>query len=188
MSVEIGYETHATSVDNERGLATGWLPGTLSERGREQARALGRRRREVDVVLVSDLARAVETAAIAFSGRDVPMFQDVRLRECNYGRLNGMRVSRLASERGAHIMEPWPGGQSYLDVVTDMKSLLADLPKNWDGARVCLIGHSANRWALDHLLLGEALEDLVDRPFGWQEGWHYSLPSNWTAGVRHESV
>ena len=38
-----------------------------------------------------------------------------------------------------------------------------------------LIAHSANRWALEHLLLGTPLEDLVLAPFEWQEGWTYRL-------------
>ncbi len=28
MTVEVVFETHSVSVDNERGVATGWLPGT----------------------------------------------------------------------------------------------------------------------------------------------------------------
>ena len=66
--LELIYETHATTVDNEEGRATGWLPGELSAAGLEQARALGRRRRDdgLDAVFSSDLARAVETAQIAF--------------------------------------------------------------------------------------------------------------------------
>ncbi|MET7548132.1 hypothetical protein ABZS95_40570 [Streptomyces sp. NPDC005479] len=32
------YEIHATTADNEAGIATGRLPGTLSATGRVQAR------------------------------------------------------------------------------------------------------------------------------------------------------
>ena len=46
--VEIVFETHALSEDNERGRATGWLPGRLSAQGRENAADMGRRRRECD--------------------------------------------------------------------------------------------------------------------------------------------
>ncbi|MDQ2879898.1 MAG: hypothetical protein M3Y48_01215 [Actinomycetota bacterium] len=42
----IVFETHSWSEDNDRGVATGWLPGRLSERGRELARQLGARRRD----------------------------------------------------------------------------------------------------------------------------------------------
>src|SRR3989442_303641 len=92
MSVELIYETHSLTTDNEHGIATGWLPGRLSEQGRRLAKELGQRRRGEDIaaVFVSDLARAVETATIAFAGSDIPIHQDARLRECNYGDLNGM--------------------------------------------------------------------------------------------------
>jgi broad specificity phosphatase PhoE len=62
MAVEIVSETHATTTDNEAGIATGWLPGELSAAGRDQARELGQRRRgeSPTAVFVSDLARAVE--------------------------------------------------------------------------------------------------------------------------------
>ena len=38
-----------------------------------------------------------------------------------------------------------------------------------------LIGHSATRWSLDHLLVGVPLEELVGAPFDWQEGWTYTF-------------
>ena len=41
MTVEIIFETHSITVDNEAGIATGWLPGRLSAAGREaQASAI----------------------------------------------------------------------------------------------------------------------------------------------------
>ena len=181
MAVQLVYETHATTTDNEAGIATGWLPGVLSDAGRRGARELGRRRRGdgVSVVYVSDLARAVETAEIAFAGSGIPVRQDPRLRECNYGELNGAPVSRLAAERAAHIDTPWPGGQSYREVVHATEGFLRDLVAEWDGHRVVVIAHSANRWALQHLLGGAALELLVTAPFAWQEGWEYTLPTGW---------
>lgn len=96
MSVEIVFETHSISTDNERGIATGWLPGLLSERGRTLAAELGERRRDdgIAAVFTSDLRRAVETAEIAFGGAGIPIHQDPRLRECNYGSLNGVPSRR----------------------------------------------------------------------------------------------
>lgn len=181
MAVEIIYETHSLTVDNEIGVATGWLPGRLSERGRAGARELGERRRDdgIVVVFVSDLARATETAEIAFADSGIPIRRDIRLRECNYGRLNGMPVARLAAERAQHIDVPYPEGQSYRQVSEAMHDFLRDLVAQWDNTRVAVISHSANKWALDHLLHGVALEDLVDAPFGWQEGWQYTIPTGW---------
>ncbi|MEU4836086.1 histidine phosphatase family protein [Streptosporangium sp. NPDC023615] len=184
MTVELVYETHSITTDNEAGIATGWLPGALSPRGRELARELGARRRDdgLAAVFVSDLARAVETATIAFGGSGVPVHRDARLRECDYGELNGMPVARLATERSRHIDVPWPGGQSYRQVVEQTRAFLGDLVAAWEGRRVLVVSHSANRWALDHLLCGRGLEELVDAPFAWREGWEYTVPADFPAG------
>jgi 2,3-bisphosphoglycerate-dependent phosphoglycerate mutase len=177
MSIDIVFETHSTTTDNENGIATGWFEGELSERGREQARQLGERRRDDDLtaVFTSDLRRAVDTAAIAFDGSGIPVLQDWRLRECDYGALNGMPTSRLDDERARRIDEPFPGGESYRQVVERMRAFLDDRLDQHEGGRVLLIGHAATRWSLDHLLRGAPLEELVAAPFDWQEGWSYLL-------------
>ncbi len=167
--------------DNERGRATGWLDGTLSECGRRAAQALGQRRRGEDfaVVFTSDLGRAAEAAKVAFPGSSLLVLHDPRLRECNYGEWNGMPTARLAAERMRHVDEPYPGGESYRQVVTRMASFLSDLARRWDGKRVLLIAHAAPRFAIDHLLNGTPLEQLISAPSEWRAGWSYTLPSNW---------
>ncbi len=67
-------------------------------------------------------------------------------------------------------------------MVAQTRDFLTEVARDWDGQRILLVAHSANRWALDHLLHGIALEDLVGVPFAWQEGWHYTLPTPWTGG------
>jgi broad specificity phosphatase PhoE len=171
--LELIYETHATTLDNEAGVATGWLPGELSETGREQALELGARRRDVDAVFTSDLGRALETVAIAFFDADVPIFHDWRLREVDYGALNGAPVEEL--EMAKHIEVPFPGGESYRDVVARIGSFVEDLRRAWDGKRVLVVSHAAPRWALQHLREGPQLEDLVGAPFDWQPGWVFKL-------------
>ena len=90
-SIVIVFETHSTTTDNERWIASGWLDGRLSIAGKRQASELGERRRRegVAAVFTSDLGRAVETTQIAFGELSVPVFHDWRLRECDYGELNG---------------------------------------------------------------------------------------------------
>lgn len=181
MAVKLVYETHAITTDNEAGIATGWLPGRLSAAGRESAAELGRRRRHdgIDVVYVSDLQRALETARIAFGDDHLSSVIDARLRECNYGHLNGMPRARLDVERARHIDEPWPDGESYRDVVARTADLLEEVAGRWDGSRVLVIAHSANQWAIEHLLLGKDLAELVTGGMTWQPGWEYVLPAGW---------
>lgn len=181
VAIQLVYETHAITTDNEAGIATGWLPGVLSERGRVTAAELGARRRDdgIAAVYVSDLARAVETARIAFDGSGIPVHVDARLRECNYGLLNGSPNAVQQPKRVEHIDVPWPDGESYRQVVARTAMLLRDLVGEWDGNRVLLIAHSANRWSLDHLLLGRDLKELTTAEFDWQPGWEYLVPSGW---------
>jgi 2,3-bisphosphoglycerate-dependent phosphoglycerate mutase len=175
--VAVVFETHSTSEDNEAGLATGWFGGRLSERGREQAVRLGRRRRQdgIDVVFTSDLNRAVETAQIAFGTTDIPVLLDWRLRECNYGCMNGMPSNRLDAERGSRLDEPFPGGESWREAVQRVGGFLDELAEERDGQRVLVIGHAATRWALDLQVCDRALEQLLAEPFHWKEGWTYTL-------------
>jgi broad specificity phosphatase PhoE len=177
MSVQVVFETHSTSEDNEQGFATGWLGGRLSAVGREQARLLGERRRNdaLDIVVASDLNRAVETARIAFAESRIPVRLDWRLRECNYGALNGKPRSEVDAERRLRVDEPFPGGESWRAAVDRVTTLLGELAEHRQGQRVLLIGHVATRWALDHLVHGQPLEELVDAPFDWREGWEYTL-------------
>lgn len=186
MTVEIVYETHSTSADNERGIATGWQDGELSSRGREQAAELGRRRRDdgIAAVYASDLGRAVETARIAFGGGGgIPVHHDARLRECDYGTLNGAAVGEVTAVRRGHVDEPFPGGESYRQVVERTRAFLDDVAVRHDGERIVVIAHSANRWALDHLVNGRPLDELVDAPFDWRPGWTYVVNASSSASA-----
>jgi len=174
-TLQIVFETHSISEDNERGIATGWLPGRLSPRGRALARELGARRHDdgLAAVFSSDLTRAYETAGIAFADTGIPIFLDWRLRECNYGDFNGTPVHLLHVQRVAHLDTPYPNGESWKTALARVLGVLPDLRSRWPDARVLLIGHVATRWALDHALTGARLEDLARADFAWQPGWEY---------------
>lgn len=177
MAIELVFETHSTTVDNEQGHATGWLPGQLSEQGRTQAQQLGRRRRDTGITAVfsSDLTRAAQTASAAFGTSAIPVLYDWRLRECDYGRRNGMPVAELRGGRCEHLDRPYPGGESWRQAVTRVGRFLSDLPLRWNDQRILVIGHVATRWGLDHFIRGVPLEDLIEHDFTWQEGWEYRV-------------
>lgn len=175
--VSLVYETHSTTTDNEAGRCTGWQPGELSAAGVANARELGRRRRDdgIDLIISSDLHRAVQTVDLAFAGSSVPRRTDPRLRECDFGDLTGSPVDEVHAQRRARVDTPFPGGQSYRQVAAAVAELLAELRRDHDSQRVLLVGHAATRYALEHLLTGRPLESAAAAPFGWREGWEYVL-------------
>ena len=177
MAIELVFETHSTTEDNEQGRATGWRPGRLSQQGWVQARQLGHRRTSdgLTAVFSSDLARAAETATAAFGESAIPVLYDWRLRECDYGQCNGMPAAELHAGRLEHLDSPYPGGESWRQAVARVGRFLGDLPLRWNGQRVLVIGHVATRWGLDHLIDGVPLEDLAEADFAWKQGWEYRI-------------
>lgn len=174
MAVEVVYETHSISVDNETGHATGWLPGELSAAGREAAASLGARRRDdgLTAVYTSDLRRAVETAEIAFRNSTVPIIEDQRLRECNYGAMNGRPRAEV---HGRSVDERYPDGETWREAVKRVDGFLDELERTRDGERVLIIGHLSAWYALECRADNRPLEDMFATRMDWQEGWTYRL-------------
>jgi broad specificity phosphatase PhoE len=171
------FETHATSLDNEAGLASGWFDVGLSARGEEQARALGARRRDDDLAAVhcSDLSRSFQTAEIAFRDRAVPIMCDARLRECNYGALTRRPVPEIDERRRTFLTTPFPDGESYQQVVDRVSAWLGETRATLAGRTVLVIGHRATFYSLEHLVNTVPLHDAVVSPWQWQPGWTFRV-------------
>jgi len=178
MPIEIVFETHALTEDNEQGNATGWLPGRLSEQGRANAAEMGRRRRDdgIAAVFTSDLRRALETAEIAFGDTDIPVLHDWQLRECDFGARNGSPGAEVKRDRLDFCDHPYPGGERHGQAIGRVARMLADLPTRWGGRRVMLIGHLATYRGLEHVINGFTVRELLEADFQWSsEGWEYRL-------------
>jgi broad specificity phosphatase PhoE len=175
--VRLIYETHSTSTDNERGVASGHSDPDLSPLGEQQAAELGKRRYRTDLVAVycSDLLRARRTAEIAFGGSGVPIFVDARLRECDFGDLNAHPADEVHAAVPSHVFDPFPGGESYADVVERLRALLDDVRSAHSRGAVLLVAHRAPHHALEHLLNGRDLTGVVTGDWEWQPGWEYDL-------------
>jgi 2,3-bisphosphoglycerate-dependent phosphoglycerate mutase len=175
--VQIVFETHATSEDNEARRASGWHDVALSALGEQQARELGARRRgeRFAAIYASDLARSYRTAELAFGDTGIPIVRDARLRECCYGALDGAPAAQVEAEKRNRIDTPFPAGESYRQAVGRMREFLAELARRSAEHTVLIVGHRATQHGLEHWLHGAALEALLREPFRWQPGWTYSL-------------
>ena len=174
--IQVVFETHSWSEDNEQGVASGWNHSRLSPRGRALARELGQRRADgLAAVFSSDLRRAAETAEIAFSGTATPVLLDWRLRECDFGEGNGKPAMAPGAGGGRFLDDPHLGGESWRQAIRRVGCFLGDLPLRWDEKSVLVIGHLATWRAMEHYLDGVPIEELVGAHFAWQEGWEYLL-------------
>jgi broad specificity phosphatase PhoE len=174
MSLSITFVTHATSLDNEAGVASGHFDVELSPLGIEQAAERAEHLRDETLAAVSsDLRRAAETARIAFGDRGIPLEQDRRLRECDYGELTRASRAEVAAARPGYIERPFPGGESYRQVAARMREALDEFAARHEGERIAIVGHRATQDCLEHLANGVPLAETISLPWEWQPGWRY---------------
>lgn len=181
MSIQITYFVHGTTTDNEQHVSSGWKDIDLSDLGRQQSVALKDqiKNQKFDVVFCSDLKRAHNSAKLAWDGM-YEIIPDARLRECNYGDLNGASsdvVEPMQEEEC--ITKPFPNGESYEDVKVRIADFLAFLKQNYDGKHVAIVGHKAPQLALDVLLNNkewkQALAEDWRKTKAWKPGWEYTI-------------
>lgn len=181
MSVNITYFVHGTTVDNEKGISSGWSDAPLSELGIQQAIKLKDlvKEKHFDVIFCSDLQRAFKTAHMVWEGV-CPIISDSRLRECNYGKLNGSssEIVEPMQEKEC-ITNKFPDGESYEDVKARIADFIVFLKNNYDGKSVAVVAHKAPQLSLDVLVKGKTWEQALvgdwRKTKSWQPGWEYIL-------------
>ncbi|WP_294539328.1 2,3-bisphosphoglycerate-dependent phosphoglycerate mutase [uncultured Rhodoblastus sp.] len=123
---------HGQSDWNLKNLFTGWKDPDLSEQGIREAKAAGRRLKELglgfDTGFTSDLTRAQHTMQLILGelGQDaLPVARSQALNERDYGDLSGLNKDEARQKWGEDQVHIWrrsydvppPGGESLKDTV-----------------------------------------------------------------------
>ncbi len=173
--MKIFYFVHGTTYDNALGKCSGWKQVELNELGKEQAYNLGKVRSDInfDVIFTSDLIRAIDSANIAFP--NVKKVVDKRLRECNYGDLDGEDKKLVVYEK--HIDKKFPNGESLEDVRVRVLEFLDEIKEKYSDKTIGIVAHRAPQLAIESLTknisLDEALSNDWRKTGAWQAGWIY---------------
>ena len=173
--IELWVELHAQTHHNAAGLASGHEDVALTEHGRAHAGSVLRARyadQRFDVAFASDTQRAYDTACLLLADRPIPIVQDARLRECDYGIFQGRPRGEMEAARRSAIDAPFPGGESYRQVAERMRSFLRQLAAEHDGQRILLVGHGATFWTVEHWLEGRPLAEIVRAGVIPPRPWH----------------
>ena len=132
-------------------------PGApLSDEGRRQAIALGKRLKDenITIILSSDSPRAVDTCqAIAAYHPAVPWVTDARLREQDVGVFTGKAATELEDaivNSGKNGFEYLPlEGEDGKQVATRVRAVISELIEKYHGKIVVIVTHSLT---LSHVL------------------------------------
>ncbi|MFH1979035.1 MAG: histidine phosphatase family protein [Patescibacteria group bacterium] len=174
--MKIYFAAHATTTDNEAGIASGWKDVELSELGTQQAKEMKEQLKDIkiDLICCSDLKRAVDTVKIAFDDT-IPVVVDERLRELNYGDLNGASKEIVDSKKMECIKQPFPNGESYEQATERTHEFYKELKEKNPDKTILVVGHRATQYGLDTLINHKTLEELLNVPFKWQPYWEYNF-------------
>ena len=142
---------HGETVWNAEKRYQGHGDSPLTETGRKQVTALGRRLKRIrfDNLISSDLGRARETASIVADFTGHPVEIDSRLRERNYGVLEGLTLNEI-KPRHADVLNQLdnndpdyiiPEGESHRQHYRRNVGFLEDILTKRTGAIIALVAH-----------------------------------------------
>jgi broad specificity phosphatase PhoE len=112
---------HAESECSAQGIVNGKLYArcSLTNRGKEEARALGRSLagRQLDLYVTSEFRRARQTAEIALAGRELPWLELAELNDIRVGAFEGGPLDLYTSwaHENAPAEHPPGGGESRVE-------------------------------------------------------------------------
>ena len=124
----IYFARHGETVWNVENKICGMTDSPLTEKGRQQARELGRKVKEsgvhIDEILYSPLSRAADTAKAVAEATGLPARCEPRLREQCFGKYEGtprdgaeFRISKT------HFADRYDGGESMMQLAQRIYSL-----------------------------------------------------------------
>ena len=178
--IDLVFFAHGTSVDNEEHRSSGWNDCILSPLGERQTKKAhdDLYYKDFDLYYSSDLIRSKQTASILFPNKKI--IYDSRLRECNYGLLNGTIGRQVVYEN--HIEAKFPQGESLVNVQERIEAFLADMLRDNDGKRIAIVSHRAPQLALEVIINQCSWEDAISNDWRlkgkWQPGWLYQYTKN----------
>ena len=141
---------HGETALNAKGVMQGWINEPLNQAGRDLAALTGQSMKakgiRFDFCFSSPLARARETVEIVLreSGNEIPVTTDDRVKEINFGDLEGKTFTEMGEAGVFFFRDPFrltgfPNGESIRDVCARTQAFLREVIARDDG-KTYLIG------------------------------------------------
>ena len=179
---------HGQSIYNLENRFTGWKDVDLTHKGINEAKnaSILLKDYNIDIAFTSKLKRAQNTLNIILENLNIniPITQDVRLNERDYGDLVDQNKAEASVKYGADQVQIWrrsydvppPNGESLKDTydrcIPCFKSILSN-DKN-----IIISAHGNSIRAIVKYLLNISEEDILKTEIGWCEPWVFKIKDN----------
>ena len=179
---------HGQSVYNLQNRFTGWKDVDLTDKGIQEAKNASKllKNYNINAAYTSKLKRAQNTLNIILDHLDlkIPVTEDIRLNERNYGNLVNQNKAEASLKYGADQVQLWrrsydippPEGESLKDTydrcIPYFKTIL-NVDKN-----IIISAHGNSIRAIVKYLLDISEEDILKTEIGWCEPWIFTIQDN----------
>ncbi len=173
--MKIYITRHGQTVWNLEKRLQGWKDAPLTDLGKRQAKALGKRIREIDFdkIYCSPLGRTRKTAEIALDGEeDATIIFDERLKEINMGEWEGMKAESVKEKYPEYYDIFWNSpdkyepktGESYDDIKDRVLDALEDIVEDNSDETILIITHGCASRVMLSYFEGRPLSELWETP------------------------
>lgn len=143
----IYFARHGQTIWNVENKICGATDIALTELGHKQAIALGEeiltQGIHIDEILYSPLVRAADTAKHVAEIIKVPLREELRLKEQNFGKFESTpRDGAVFQEAKTHFIDHFEGGESMLQMAQRIYNLLDDIKKEADDKTYLIVAHN----------------------------------------------
>ena len=156
MSTILFLVRHGETVDNANQTMQGQTQGELNERGILQAQELSEewKDREIDVIVSSDLKRAVDTAAIVAAPHGLEVVKTPLLRERDWGDFTGRYIPDLKNE-------PFPDNvESLENLLSRAGEFITYVRETFPGKKVLAVGHGIINKAIQAVYYHKSMREI----------------------------
>lgn len=140
---------HGESKSNKEEFVSSWpekIHNPLTSKGvRQVKRAIKKLKKEnIDLIFSSDLLRCKQTAEMVVRELNLKVIFDKKLRERDYGILNGKSVKEwhyFFNSTDGISHERTPGGENIEDIKKRIKDFLSDIEAQYENKNILVISH-----------------------------------------------
>lgn len=141
------FTRHGQTIWNVENKICGATDIELTELGHKQAEALGqeilKQGLQIDEIIYSPLVRASETARHISEVTGIPMREEPRLKEQNFGKYESTaRDGAEFKKAKANFINHFEGGESMLELAQRIYNLLDDIKKDAGEKTYLLVAHN----------------------------------------------
>lgn len=139
---------HGETIEGQKGIILGHMPGTLSDAGFKEMKAVAKKIKEKDLdpelIISSDTKRAKQSAEALSKHLGIKVIYDKLLRERAGGVAEGKKAEEIDWVEYEKVQLPYRkhlGGESYIDVLKRAKAFLLRLSQT-KHKNVVIVSHN----------------------------------------------